>query len=109
MGTCKVRKVTKAGKDVTTVIFRRWKDSGSVIALFPHDAGDGSVGSCCSYEHVGQHGSADYRGVMEATDPVRMDTSEASDALDLFEELSKIGYVLDVHVRALRSDIGKNR
>lgn len=40
------------------VIFRVWKDTGSVIAFFP-DLTEGR-GLVQSYEHVGQHGVAAY-------------------------------------------------
>lgn len=46
-----------AGTDYTPVIFRKFKD-GEVIALFPALAGDGDISTCCSYMHIGQHGSA---------------------------------------------------
>ena len=44
---------------------------------------------CDSYEHVGQHGGADYWGVIQQTTP----TSPA-EAADLAEELTRIGYNL---------------
>ena len=49
------------------VVFRKWKD-GEVIALFPDDMNlhDGTV---TSYMHVGQHGAADYAGVVAVTRP----------------------------------------
>ena len=57
----------------STVVFRKWigedaysgETSDNVVALFPYvDAGSGY---CMSYEHVGQHGSADYDSVIERT------------------------------------------
>lgn len=56
------------GKEqITAVVFRKYKD-GDVIALFPYDIEtlDGEVGC---YMHVGQHGSADYHGVIAVTKP----------------------------------------
>ena len=46
----------------TDVIFRvdttkDWK--GTIFALFPHDVAD-HKGSVTSYQHIGQHSSADY-------------------------------------------------
>lgn len=41
----------------TKVIFRFWKESKDVIAIFPEDTGDMSPYTCSSYEHVGQHGA----------------------------------------------------
>lgn len=60
----------------TPVIFRKWKApgefyDGDIIALFPADPGTRDVYTCSSYEHVGQHGSADPYGVMQATVPAK--------------------------------------
>ena len=44
---------------------------------------------CEAYEHVGQHGGADYWGVIQATTPV-----QHGEADDLAEELERIGYNL---------------
>lgn len=56
-------------REQTVVIFRTWKQppahGNGVIALFP-DIDEGG-GFCGSYERVGQHGSADYKGVVAAT------------------------------------------
>lgn len=66
--------------EITQVIFRKYKE-GDVIALFPYiiETHEGSV-SC--YQHVGQHGSADYDGVIKSTVPA---TEE--EYSDLKEEL----------------------
>jgi hypothetical protein len=54
-------------KEKTRTVFRKWKDNGDVIALFPDDREpNGMIGS---YEHVGQHGGADYHGVLRQTKP----------------------------------------
>ena len=72
----------------TVVVFRMWKDkAGSVIALFPDI--DAESGRCQSYEHVGQHGAADYDLVMSKTRPAK-----PSEYKDLLCELKRIGYVL---------------
>ena len=73
----------------TLVIFRRWRDTGDIIALFPEHPSDYQGCFCDAYEHVGQHGGADYHGVVQATKPVTVD-----DAKDLLEELTRIGYTL---------------
>jgi hypothetical protein len=42
-----------------TVIFRKFRDTGQVIALFPCIPADtGDLGLCLSYMHVGQHAAA---------------------------------------------------
>lgn len=46
------------------VVFRTYSD-GSVIALFPSEAwGNGLISS---FMHIGQHGGANYDGVLSAT------------------------------------------
>lgn len=57
-----------SGKDVTYVVFRKWKRSSGnegVIALFPYERSNLTM--CMSYEHIGQHGGADYTGVVSRT------------------------------------------
>ena len=73
----------------TPVIFRKWpkREGGDVIALFPTLVGDMSPYTCNSYEHVGQHGSADPQEVVWATKPAK-----PAEYADLLEELKSIGY-----------------
>jgi hypothetical protein len=73
---------------VDVVVFRRWRN-GDVIALFPELPSDLSGNHCDAYEHVGQHGGADYHGVIRATRPCSL-----SEATDLAAELRTIGYEL---------------
>jgi len=79
----------KAKTEKTFVIFRRWKDTGTVIALFPTIPSDRHGWYCLSYEHVGQHGGADFHGVMQATTPARR-----QDTTRLRRELRRRGYRL---------------
>ena len=76
---------------VTLVVFRRWPGSsgGDIIALFPAQPADYLGRFCDAYEHVGQHGGADYHGVIQATTPVSQE-----EAADLIRELERIGYRL---------------
>lgn len=57
----------------TPVIFRKWpaKDGGDVIALFPANPGTPDPYTCDSYQHIGQHGSAEPHGVMRVTTPAK--------------------------------------
>jgi hypothetical protein len=77
----------------TVVIFRKWLWGGrELLALFPC-VSDGN-GRVLSYEHVGQHGGADYAGCMGRT---RAATAEEYAPLKL--ELEGRGYVLDIRQR----------
>ena len=78
-------------KEKTVVILRVWRKEGTVIALFPDIDGDGH---CSSYEHVGQHSSADYKFVVSKT---RLATP--NEYQDLFKELRQTGYNLSVRKR----------
>jgi hypothetical protein len=75
------------------VIFRKWKD-GDIIALFPNIAHDTNGFYCSSYMHVGQHGGADYAGVLTQTK-----LASESEYKNLKKELENIGYVLNVKTR----------
>lgn len=84
----------------TVVVFRKW-NNGDVIALFPHIGHD--YHHCMSYEHVGQHGGADYSGVVMRTRPASPEEYAA-----LAAELRRIGYRLSIKSRA-RSRVFENQ
>lgn len=71
----------------TPVVYRVFKDGGDVIALFPTIQGDVSGRYCESYQHVGQHGNADYTGCVAASRRASLD-----EHADLHNELIQIGY-----------------
>jgi hypothetical protein len=73
--------------ETTLVVFRRWRDTNDIIALFPAIPSDINGHFCESYERVGQHGGAAYHGVIQATRPT---TDE--EAASLAQELTRIGY-----------------
>jgi hypothetical protein len=75
--------------ETTLVVFRRWHDTGDIIALFPAEPSDIEGWYCLSYERVGQHAGADYHGVVQASRPA---TDE--ETAPLAEELTRIGYNL---------------
>lgn len=54
---------------LTIVIFRKYRTDGSILALFPelHATVDGRL--ITSYQHVGQHGAADYAHCIRITTP----------------------------------------
>lgn len=82
-------------KDTTLVVFRRWRDSGGIIALFPEIPSDINGYFCEAFEHIGQHWGTDYHGVVRATRPA---TDE--EAAPLAEELHLHGYNLQPIGRA---------
>ena len=83
------------------VVFRMWQ--GDVIALFPAIAADTS-GHCLSYQHIGQHGPADYDMIVEQSRPAMVDEYAAIKA-----ELEGIGYVLKVCKQATARHAAQRR
>jgi hypothetical protein len=77
------------------VVFRKWRDSGNVIALFPAIPATIHGEYCLSYEHVGQHAAADYHAVIRHTRPAAPQEYAA-----LADELTRIGYRLKPQRRA---------
>tara|TARA_R110000824_G_scaffold25410_1_gene88539 strand:- start:182 stop:490 length:309 start_codon:yes stop_codon:yes gene_type:complete len=83
----------------TKVIFRKWVNSGEIIALFPEEPADYDGYNCMSYMHIGQHGSAS---------PLLIDThttlATPEEYADLRRELEvAIGYNLDIKKRIHQS------
>lgn len=76
---------------MTKVVFRRYPD-GQVIALFPDIPWSGRRGEITSYMHVGQHGAADYAGVIAMTRP-----AHEKEYRNPLSELRAIGYD-DLHI-----------
>ena len=83
--------------EADVVVFRRWRDSSNIIALFPALPADLFGDYCDAYEHVGQHGGADFFGVVQQTTPCSSEQSA-----DLTDELTRIGYHLSPIKRASR-------
>lgn len=80
----------------TIVIFRTYPGNPSdVLALFP--AIDEGQGMCSAYQHVGQHGQADYKHCLKVTRPAFPSEYKA-----LARELTDIGYNLDIKQRYTR-------
>lgn len=88
---------------MTRVVFRKWKN-GDIIALFPDEPWSRSSYMTTSYMHVGQHGAADYAGVITDTSP-----AQKNEYKDLLNELKTIGYTdLRVVQRARPKFTNKN-
>jgi hypothetical protein len=70
----------------TPVIFRKFKDNNSIVALFPTLPGTRDPYTCDSYMHIGQHGTA--------SPDIIYTTSLATleEYGDLLSELKSIGY-----------------
>lgn len=81
--------------EITKVVFRKFK-SGEVIALFPEFINYPS-GDCESYMHIGQHGAADYTGLLIRT---KLATDKEYKALK--KELEDLGYNLKIIKKYMR-------
>ena len=69
-------------------MFRVWPDGG-ILAMFPNCP---ECNRCVmSYEHVGQHGGANYEGCIKITTPATV-----AEYTPLLRELESIGYSLEV-------------
>ena len=80
------------------VVIRVWKgDPDDVFALFPTDPADNYGNLCTSYQHVGQHSSADYWHCIRNSRP-----AARREAAPLLKELRTIGYRPRVLKRASR-------
>lgn len=77
------------------VVFRKWRDGGDIIALFPEIPATIHGEYCQSYGHVGQHAAADYHAVIEHTRP-----AAPQEYAVLADELTRIGYLLKPQRRA---------
>jgi len=80
------------------VVIRVWKGQpDDVFALFPTDPADNYGQYCTSYQHVGQHSSADYHHCIRQSRP-----ATKAEARPLLTELRRIGYRPRVLKRAAR-------
>ena len=83
----------KKDTHITDIIFRvdKSKDfKGTVFALFPHECSD-HKGNVTSYQHLGQHGGADYGYCMATSRPAK-----ESEYSDLKREMEGLGYNIKV-------------
>jgi hypothetical protein len=83
--------------DTTKVIFRRYKDAGDIIAIFPEELATMNPNDCSSYEYFGQHSSCDPFYVIQKTYPAK-----EADYQSLQKELEGIGYKLEIVQRLSR-------
>jgi hypothetical protein len=70
------------------VVIRVWNgDPDDLFALFPTDPADIYGHLCTSYQHIGQHGGADYHHCIRNSRP-----ATKTEARPLLIELRRIGY-----------------
>ncbi len=80
------------------VVIRVWNgDPDDVFALFPTDPADNYGHLCTCYQHIGQHGGADYGLCIRKSRP-----ATRREAAPLLTELRRIGYKPRVLQRASR-------
>jgi hypothetical protein len=83
-------------KTIDPVLIRVWKnDASDIFALLPTIPADCAGHLCTSYQHVGQHGSADYHHCIRSSRP-----ATKVEAADLLIELRTRGYNPRVYHRA---------
>ena len=89
-------------EDVIFRVFRNKKDvklfGNDVVAFWPAVSADLSGNCCKSYQHIGQHGPADYAHCLRFTRP-----ATPNEYKDLLAELKQIGYKPNVIKRATRT------
>lgn len=82
----------------TIVVFRKWNQTngGDIIALFPEEVAAMDSSVCSSYMHLGQHSAASVN-LCSSRRTVRAREDEYK---DLAKELTDLGYVLEVKLKA---------
>lgn len=102
--------------EIVPVIFRRDSKSqgGDCFAMFPTIPSDTAGRYITSYQHIGQHSSADYVGCINRSMPCDIRTEE--DVRELYQELYRIGYRMKIVQRnsramqdSLRAEIARLR
>ncbi len=78
------------------VVFRVWRESGEVFALFATLAAD-NTGLVTAYQHVGQHSAANYTACVKRSRPAQPD-----EYADLLGELLRTDHELRVACRRPR-------
>jgi len=76
---------------MTNVRFRKIKENGEIIAIFPDlcfPRYSNKEGDCMDYLHNGQHGECNYNYVMSILTTV----ADIDEYFPLLEELKSIGY-----------------
>jgi hypothetical protein len=77
-------------KEITSVIFRKFKKGSDIIALFPEVQYNTNKDLCTSYMHIGQHGAASYHLIGNTV------AAQEDEYLPLYNELTSLGYNLKI-------------
>jgi hypothetical protein len=83
----------KKDANVTDIVFRKENSGdfkGTIFALFPHECSD-AKGNVTSYQHVGQHSSANYAQCICSSKPATIGESR-----ELKKEMANRGYNINV-------------
>ncbi len=91
---------------MTRVIFRKWRDTGEIIALFPELIVTES-GMCESYMHIGQHSEANYNHLVAGWYGLTVPATPEEYAT-LLAELELIGYD-DLVIRKKRASYHRKK
>lgn len=83
----------------TKVLFRRYKGTSDIVALFPRLPATPNPAYCLSYMHIGQHGAADPNGCIFMTVPAKPEEYSSLEA-----QLIRVGYKLKIAKRTTRAD-----
>ena len=79
--------MTEIPQDI--VIFRRWNDTGDIVAVFPERPADDEGRYCQSYDEMGQQVAIEYDSIFEETVP-----ASKAEYGRLAHELTMLGYRL---------------
>lgn len=85
MTQIKTKVLKKDTRPFTRVVFRRYQRGNDIIALFPDEKEVNGLIMC--FQHLGNHASADYYGVMRGTRPATREQF-----MPLFNELTHKPY-----------------
>lgn len=92
------------------VVFRRWKDTGDLVAIFPELSADEQGQNCLAHDEIGQQVAADYDQFIEDTTPVteRESGRFAHELTLLGYDLQPIGQASERHHERRRASARKS-
>lgn len=85
------------------IVFRKYKNGGDILALMPYEAELNYQCEC--YQHLGQHGIADYSHCIEITSPAK-----PHEYANLKRELEQhFNYVIEVRQKVNYDKVSESR